>query len=238
MLFTTSLPLKLPGERHQVRHSLRTAFASSFTLNGRCYWMMNSSRHGYMVSSSCVAMVCYDDFILVFSLIPRTIQKSLSSVLIARSMLIRFARILLASIRNLGQCPCPRCLVQLSSVDKLGMRSDMRQRTVNARQDDIRRQSRVISARRLIYEKNHQVTSSAVEGLLKSESLVPTSVGVDSLALFRFNIETPLHRTRFRKGSPPWASISLRYLFQISSTSGTLVSGDNLKFIFCAYSNR
>jgi hypothetical protein len=153
-------------------------------------------------------------------------------------MLIRFARILLASIRNLGQCPCPRCLVQLSSIDKLGMRSDMRQRTVNARQDDIRRQSRVISARRLIYEKNHQVTSSAVEGLLKSESLVPTSVGVDSLALFRFNIETPLHRTRFRKGSLPWASISLRYLFQISSTSGTLVSGDNLKFIFCAYSNR
>lgn len=156
----------------------------------------------------------------------------------ARLISIHFARILLASIRNLGQRPCPRCLVQISSVHKLGMRSDMRQRTVNARQDDIRRQSRVISARRLIYNKNHQVTSSAVEGLLKNESLVPTSVGVNLLALFRFNVESHFRRMRFRKGLPPWASIFLRYLFQTFFMSGALASGDSLKFIFCAYSNR
>ena len=92
---------------------------------------------------------------------------------------ILFTRILLASIRNLGQCPCPRCLVTMSSVHKLGMRSDMRQRTSNTRKDNACRQSKVISARRLIHEKNYSVNSAAIEGLLKDESLVPTSVGVD-----------------------------------------------------------
>jgi hypothetical protein len=85
-------------------------------------------------------------------------------------------RILLASIRNLGLCPCPRCLVPLSRVHNMGMIMDMRQRKTLARVDDAQRRSNVANARRFIYDGQHLVDGVAVENLLKKESLVPTAV--------------------------------------------------------------
>jgi len=89
---------------------------------------------------------------------------------------INFFRILLASIRNLGQCPCPRCLTPLADVHKLGMADDMQNRVILARVDDHNRRHLVSAARKLIYQENHQVNSSAVERLLKEKSLVPNTV--------------------------------------------------------------
>ena len=39
-----------------------------------------------------------------------------------------YSRVLAASIRNLGNCPCPRCHIKLSDIHKLGMKNDRAQR--------------------------------------------------------------------------------------------------------------
>jgi hypothetical protein len=85
-------------------------------------------------------------------------------------------RILLASIRNLGCCPCPRCLIPLSRAHQFGMARDKRQRLTLARIDNKHCQAMVAAARRLIYNKHTQVNGAAIENLLKEESLVPTLV--------------------------------------------------------------
>jgi hypothetical protein len=90
-------------------------------------------------------------------------------------------RILLASIRNLGICPCPRCLIPLSRAHCFGMARDTAQRTAIVRVDNHTRQNKVYAARRLIYEKQYGVNSAAIQDLLKDESLVPTSVRVSLL---------------------------------------------------------
>jgi hypothetical protein len=53
---------------------------------------------------------------------------------------------------------------------------DMMQWVAMARIDNNARQGKIKAARRLIYEKDYIVTSAAIEGLLKDESLVPTAV--------------------------------------------------------------
>jgi hypothetical protein len=85
-------------------------------------------------------------------------------------------RILLASIRDKGHCPCPRCLIPLSRVQNMGMRQDMTQRKTLARVDDEDRRQKIDCARKIIYEKNYAVDTENVETLLQPESLVPTSV--------------------------------------------------------------
>lgn len=90
---------------------------------------------------------------------------------------------MLATIRNLGDCPCPRCLVPLSLADRFGTPEDRQFRVDKARMDDSDRQTKVSTARKLIYGKittkkntNYDVGSAAVERLLKDQSLVPTDV--------------------------------------------------------------
>ena len=89
-------------------------------------------------------------------------------------------RILMAGIRNLGICPCPRCQVPMSSVHHLGTRRDRSARISLMRVDDNQRRSKITSARNLIYGKNYAVDSSAIQRLLKEKSLVPTEVGIHS----------------------------------------------------------
>ena len=89
-------------------------------------------------------------------------------------------RILLASIRNLGQCPCPRCLIPLDLVHNLGMPRDMMQQVSKACVDSIECQNKVAVTRRFIYERNMQVNSTAVEALLRDWSGVPTTVSQPS----------------------------------------------------------
>src|SRR5262245_26895967 len=56
-------------------------------------------------------------------------------------------RILLATIRNLGRCPCPRCLIPMSRVHNMGKVLDMKQRKTLARIDDEARRDKVSKAR-------------------------------------------------------------------------------------------
>ncbi|KAI0058498.1 hypothetical protein BV25DRAFT_1810603 [Artomyces pyxidatus] len=83
-------------------------------------------------------------------------------------------KVILASIRNLGRCPCPSCLIPKDRIDKLGEPQDMQQRRTLARVDDAKRRSQISSARKIIYEQDFAVNSAAVERILKEESLVPT----------------------------------------------------------------
>jgi hypothetical protein len=96
---------------------------------------------------------------------------------------LKYHRILIACIRNLGRCPCPRCLIPLDRVDNMGMRQDMTQRKTLARVDSAERRNRVATAREHIYQKNYLVDGAPVERLLQNDSLVPTAVRASALAI-------------------------------------------------------
>ena len=66
----------------------------------------------------------------------------------------------------------------MSRVHNLGMTRDMKERNTLARVDDHVRQSKIKSARTHIYSSGLGVTSTSVEGLLKGQSLVPTTVSL------------------------------------------------------------
>ena len=84
---------------------------------------------------------------------------------------------LLATIRFLGRCPCPRCLVPKVKISDLGMTRDSTRRE-NLRTNDGNQQGYVERARRLIFEKDRSVTSKAINHLLQWYSWVPTSVSI------------------------------------------------------------
>jgi hypothetical protein len=84
-----------------------------------------------------------------------------------------FIRVLVATVRDKGLCPCPRCLVRKSEINKLGQKLDARYRVTQARAylGDI-----ITSARNFIYKLGFGVGSAAVKRLLKEKSWVPTRV--------------------------------------------------------------
>ncbi|KAF8151198.1 hypothetical protein BJ912DRAFT_869512 [Pholiota molesta] len=98
-------------------------------------------------------------------------------------------KILLSSIRNMGSCPCPRCLIPKDRVHQVGTRRDKSQRSSLARVDNLMYKAKISSAREMIYEKNLAVDSAAVERLLKPQSLVPTENAFSvKLSRFGFNL--------------------------------------------------
>jgi hypothetical protein len=155
----------------------RIAIGKCTTANGRLSWTMNSWKHTSTEWQLRVMMVSGVVFTLVYSHILQTTRRSKRKPPEHRfrNTYTRH-RILLASIRNLGRCPCPRCLIPLDRVPNMGMRRDMAQRMSLARVDDTRRRSRVKAAREVIYAKNCTIDSKAVENLLREDSLVPTVV--------------------------------------------------------------
>lgn len=86
-----------------------------------------------------------------------------------------YFRMLLATLRDNGTCPCPRCLVKKDEADGLGTSRDREIRTTQRRCDTRTRQHAVALAKRLI-AKGKGIESKPVERLLKPESLVPTEV--------------------------------------------------------------
>ena len=82
-------------------------------------------------------------------------------------------RVLLATVRNRGTCPCPRCLVSKADIHKVGQVRDLRNRLSRARHyvgDAIR------LARDFIYKLGQNMAGAAVERLLFDHSWVPTLV--------------------------------------------------------------
>lgn len=93
----------------------------------------------------------------------------------ARPHLIR-PRILLATVRHLGTCPCPRCLVDKPKICDLGNVHDRKRRQTRKRLDNNLRKSYVEAARRLIYKQGKGLKSTFVELFLFPQSMVATRV--------------------------------------------------------------
>ncbi|KAJ3886660.1 hypothetical protein GG344DRAFT_81499 [Lentinula edodes] len=79
-------------------------------------------------------------------------------------------KVLLATIRELGTCLCPRCLCTKSAADMMGSRWDIKIR------EKLRvfLRDKVELARKWIYHEGVKIRGSAVERLLKATSSVPT----------------------------------------------------------------
>ncbi|KAJ3527383.1 hypothetical protein NMY22_g9809 [Coprinellus aureogranulatus] len=82
-------------------------------------------------------------------------------------------RVLIASIKNQGDCPCVSCLIRKKNLDQMGTVEDMRFRKAHPRLDSGERQRRVYKARVAIYHKKVAVNGDPVQRLLPYSD-VPT----------------------------------------------------------------
>ncbi|THU81836.1 hypothetical protein K435DRAFT_823362 [Dendrothele bispora CBS 962.96] len=67
-------------------------------------------------------------------------------------------KVLLATIRSLGHCPCPHCLVEKHQIRQLGMRWDR-----SPRIDTEHRQNIIVNLRRWIFDYGYRIASQAIE---------------------------------------------------------------------------
>ena len=84
---------------------------------------------------------------------------------------------LLATIKNLGRAPCPRCLVQKKEIHRVGTPSDMRHRQ-KIRVDDEERRDKVEKARAFMFKDGLAITSKSVKQTLDNHSMVATRVSL------------------------------------------------------------
>ncbi|KAF7424881.1 hypothetical protein PC9H_010192 [Pleurotus ostreatus] len=84
-------------------------------------------------------------------------------------------KVLLTTIRNLGACPCPRCLVPKAKIPELGTQRDDARRSKLARVDDVHRRGRIMQVRDWIYLTGRAIKSKAVELVIGVRSEVPTT---------------------------------------------------------------
>ncbi|KAI4293623.1 hypothetical protein K525DRAFT_214444, partial [Schizophyllum commune Loenen D] len=82
-------------------------------------------------------------------------------------------KVLIATIRDYGNCPCTRCTVSKDQIRDLGSTTDRDIRTSRQRQDNRECREKVEEARKIIYDQGYAVTSEKVEEKLKAESYVP-----------------------------------------------------------------
>ncbi|KAG5634841.1 hypothetical protein H0H81_000543 [Sphagnurus paluster] len=80
-------------------------------------------------------------------------------------------KVLLATSRDKGLCPCPRCLMPKAQIDRMGLVNDIKFHTANPRQW---LSYAVTRAREFIYKMALPIAGAAVDGLLKATSSVPT----------------------------------------------------------------
>jgi hypothetical protein len=88
------------------------------------------------------------------------------------------SRVLVATIRDQGRCPCVRCLVTTPDIPALGTPEDRTLRQTQLRVESEERQQRVEGARDKLYREGYVITGDNVDGILKDESLVPTLVRI------------------------------------------------------------
>ncbi|KAJ3512102.1 hypothetical protein NLJ89_g3716 [Agrocybe chaxingu] len=83
-------------------------------------------------------------------------------------------KVLMACLKYLSRCPCPRCLILKSKIPRLGSKSDNRDRKKLLRVDDTLRRNAIETARKLMFVQGINVTSVKIERILGPKSLVPT----------------------------------------------------------------
>jgi hypothetical protein len=81
------------------------------------------------------------------------------------------------SLKDKGNCPCPRCLITKKDISQLGTLRDRKRRVENGRKDNDDSLKNIQTARKHIYKKSGaQFTSNTLERMLKPTSEVPTEV--------------------------------------------------------------
>lgn len=135
-------------------------------------------------------------------------------------------RVLVATIRDLGQCPCPLCLVTLDQVHLLGQVADERIRTAKARVDSAERISKVTSARKMIYQHGYAASNDRSEYFLKPESLVATEVSLSLWTCTCLIYTKPWTSCRM-----PFLKLSLPALSSIFSVCSWSTSCTNLSWV-------
>ncbi|KAK0479626.1 hypothetical protein IW261DRAFT_1564281 [Armillaria novae-zelandiae] len=83
-------------------------------------------------------------------------------------------KMLMACLKTLGMCLCPRCLIRKPEVSQMGTINDIKRRLTKAHQDNHPTCWRIEEARKKIFLKGKAINSTHVEALLKDESLIPT----------------------------------------------------------------
>ncbi|KIJ97621.1 hypothetical protein K443DRAFT_133777 [Laccaria amethystina LaAM-08-1] len=97
-------------------------------------------------------------------------------------------KVLLATIKSLGRCPCPRCHIKNDQIGDLGMVNDMKRRT-NVCEDNSERQEKVEKACQGIFKKGYSVVSNTFRNLMDLTSLNAFS---KRLSKFGFNFHSML----------------------------------------------
>jgi len=85
-------------------------------------------------------------------------------------------RVMIATIRDNGLNPCPRCFTPKDEIFKIGRDDDRRARAELRRVDSVERQGRVERVRTDLYENGYALGGDHVDGALKDGSMVPTKV--------------------------------------------------------------
>lgn len=138
-----------------------------------------------LMESLLTASTEYDDGSSPGSL--HTQQITLKSIFLLSSLpyirSLDCSRTLIATIKDFGSCPCPRCLIPIDQIQAIGREEDRKLREESCRRDDAQRQKKVDDARRSLYDEGYAITGDHVDGLLKEESLVPTKVIILVLVL-------------------------------------------------------
>jgi hypothetical protein len=121
------------------------------------------------------------------------------------------SRVLLATIRDKGNCPCPRCLTPKHLFNRTGYLRDTAQRMKRLRTYFA---EKVSQARNAIYTRGAPIKGGLVESLLKPLSLVPTVVS--SIFLYALSdVSQHPFRTALWIVSHHWALIFSLYLWSI-----------------------
>lgn len=113
-------------------------------------------------------------------------------------------RIILATIRYLGSCPCPCCFIKKEHISGLGTKADD-QRRGHLCTDNERRQRKVDRSRSYIFENGRSINSTYVDNLLQEESWIPTRVKIILLCLSLTHLLNLIVTERFLdKTIPIW----------------------------------
>ncbi|THU78624.1 hypothetical protein K435DRAFT_699735 [Dendrothele bispora CBS 962.96] len=97
-------------------------------------------------------------------------------------------KVLLATIRLLGHCPCPHCLVEKNQIHQLGNHWDRVRRERKARIDTEQRRNLINNMRKWIFDWGYRIASQAVEAFLQPFSYTLTrNTFSDRFAKFGIN---------------------------------------------------
>ncbi|KAG6815464.1 hypothetical protein H0H93_009743, partial [Arthromyces matolae] len=140
-------------------------------------------------------------------------------------------KVLLATIRNLGSCPCPRCLLKKDRISEMGTKLDASRRETLARSVTDSLKDKIYHARDAIYRLGNTIKGVVVGRLLDEESLVPTENAFFRLSTFGLNVFkmlVPDFMHEFELGV--WKNVFTHMIRLLVANGGTSVQYLNQRF--------